>query len=198
MKFTTTIFFLAAIAAIMLTCISPAFAQVNSIAVDESGHMTINGAPGPAAIVGVEPISGQNTLIYTLPFQGIQGDVLLYEGSVTNSPLSDIVRFDANFSMYIFSDTPPSDPADSQADGPLPTFILPNNVSLSEVGPEGNNGAIWQPGATGIGGDPNNPNVIYHIVSDGFVPEPSSLLLVGLGGSGLLLAVRRRRRSPTV
>ena len=47
----------------------------------------------------------------------------------------------------------------------------------------------FAPGATGIGGNANSPNLTYTIISDA-VPEPTTLTLLALGAFGLLFARR--------
>jgi MYXO-CTERM domain-containing protein len=130
-------------------------------------------------------------LTYTLPFAGNIGDIVINE--TTGGPASDILRFPGNGKAYFFSDLEAGEPANliDLADQPfMPTPITPN-VVVTEVGTEGNNSATFAPGATGIGGNANSPNLTYTIISDA-VPEPTGLLL-GVLGFGLLLAARRRR-----
>lgn len=161
-------------------------AQGASITVDELGNGSFNGAPLTSGLL-TDPFSGMTTLAYQLPFPGVPGDVQLIEPGVPQPNISDVVRFDGNFHLYFFSDNtdgPPFDPADVGL--PPPSAAL-QSVVLLEVGPEGNNGAYWNPGFTGPGG--NTAGADYFFVSDA-VPEPTTLALVGLGG---LLLTRRRR-----
>ena len=65
------------------------------IAVDEYGNMRIDGARGPQGVLAPEPISGQVTLRYQLPFPGILGDVVLFEPP-NFTQMSDIIRFPGN------------------------------------------------------------------------------------------------------
>ena len=161
------------------------------ITVDELGNGTFAGAVLPSGLKA-DPFSGIVTLAYRLPFAGIPGEVLLFEPGPQTNVLSDIIRFDGQGFLYFFSereptDVPPFDPAD------VPQFPSPiaalQQVSLLEVGPEGNNGAFYTPGG-GPGGDPSNPS--YQFISD--VPEPSSGVLAMVGG-GLWLAARARRQN---
>jgi hypothetical protein len=136
--------------------------------------------PGPGGL----PLA----LTYTLPFPVTPGDVLLAEDV---APPSDLVRFnvsDAGVSTLVFySDK--DDPILSLADTGLPGDFNKNIVVIDEVGPEGNNGAIYTPGEGGPGAA--DFAVQYQIISD--VPLPPSALLLGSGLLGLL-GLRRFRK----
>jgi hypothetical protein len=164
------------------------------IAVDEYGNMRIDGARGPQGVLAPEPISGQVTLRYQLPFPGILGDVVLFEPP-NFTQMSDIIRFPGNGFMYFFSAVDANEPPEPGvlADGVLPVELPnPNHVETIETGPEGANGLLmWSPQNAGAGGAPSLPT--YDFISDGVVPEPSTIVLGALGaGSLLMLALRRR------
>jgi hypothetical protein len=156
------------------------------ITVDETGKGNVGGTPLTSSMQ-TDPFSGILTLRYQLPFPGVPGDVYLLEA---NNPgrISDVIRFDGNFSLYFFSDNDgaPIDPADVGL--PPPVAALPI-VSIPEVGPEGNNGAFYNP-AGGLPGD-NSAAASYHFVSD--IPEPGTEMLVGVSLVGLLAIIRRRK-----
>ena len=163
------------------------------ITVDELGKGTFNGTALPS-FQSADPASGIVTLTYRLPFPTVPGDVQLFEPSTSGTnQLSDILRFDGNGNLYFFSeleptDVPPFDPADvGQFPQPVPGLQV---VSLVETGPEGNNGALYNPSG-GLPGD-NSVGASYQFLSD--VPEPSGGLLTLLGG-GLLLALKNRRQN---
>lgn len=153
---------------------------------DENG----NGAFGPGVI---QPDPGPGglgaVLTYHLPFAGVPGDVLLHDGALTG-PVLDVVRFNGNGTLLFYSDTPPFD---SLADTPSPpTALYPNQVNIVEVGPEGNNGALYTPGPNDPGFDPSGPT--YNLISDSPVPEPASVSLLAVGAVlGGLIVVKRRR-----
>jgi hypothetical protein len=119
------------------------------------------------------------------------GDV---EISNATEGLGDVIRFTdaagnlnggtANRLIY-YSDTRLGDPADSLADTPSPPINLGSGALAfaTEVGPEGNNSFTYL--AT--------PNV-YIGVSDGSVPEPGSLILLGTVLLGVAWKVGRRSR----
>ena len=180
------------VAAIGLTstlAVTAAFGQP-LITVDELGKGSFNGTVLPSG-PKTDPFSGITTLAYQLPFPGVAGDVLLFEAGPQHAPPSDLLRFDGQGFLYFFSDStdgPPFDPADV-ATLPPPIAAL-QRVPLLENGPEGNNGALYNP-TGGLPGD-NTAGASYHFISD--VPEPSASALVILGGS-LLLALKKRRQS---
>jgi hypothetical protein len=167
------------------------------VQVDEYGTMLINGAPGPAGVIAVDPLSGLPALSYPLPFPGNPGDIVLFEAPQTNQ-FSDLIRFPGNGRMYFFSDASTNDPPEPGvlADGPLPPFGPLPFLILPETGPEaGPNGLFgYVPGPGGIGGDPATPGLTYDFFSDGHVPEPGSVTLIGFG-SLIALAFRRYRRA---
>src|ERR1017187_9561575 len=125
-----------AVAVLMGVAVTTAFGQGGGplITVDESGNGTFSGTPLTSSMQA-DPFSGTVTLRYQLPFPGVPGDVYLLESNSTGR-ISDVIRFDGNFSLYFFSDTdgPPNDPADVGI--PVPVAALPI-VTIAEVGPEG-------------------------------------------------------------
>ncbi|PWU19152.1 MAG: hypothetical protein C5B50_07245 [Verrucomicrobia bacterium] len=168
-------------------------AQNFLITVDELGNGTFNGAVLPSSMKA-DPFSGMVTLAYQLPFAGNPGDVQLFEPNTTgNLVLSDVVRFDGQGFMYFFSELEPGelnpDPADvPQFPPPLAAF---HPASVNEVGPEGNNNAIYTPTPADPGGI-SSGGLTYNFISD--VPEPSASLLALLG-MGLMMVSRRVRRA---
>jgi hypothetical protein len=58
---------------------------------------------------------------------------------------------------------------------------------VPEIGPEGHNGFDYGPPIPGLVND-------YQGLSDGIIPEPSTMALAGLGALGMIgYAVRRRK-----
>jgi hypothetical protein len=172
---------------------STSFAQF-ALTINEFGG-SLNGIP---FTIGPDPSGGVTTspvLIYSLPFAVTPGDVILTEPGQPNGPNSDIVRFwnptGINQSEIIFySDFSAADPADAPADVGLPTQLQPIVVTIPEVGPEGNNGAIYL-ATPGLPGSTSFLPIQYNIISD--VPEPGTGALL-LSGVGLLFGIKRFRR----
>jgi hypothetical protein len=188
-------FALSVTAALLCLC-RPARADI--ITADENGNATImehNGAV-PAGYLPPVPLTftiGQDTgpgglanaLIYTLPFgpglfQGSAvGDVLVTDG--VGGPLSDVIRFNSTGNtMIIYSAAPGS----SLADVGFPSAFYGNQVTVAEI-----NGQITYTAASiGEYGDRNGFPPTYQITSDAPAPtpEPSSMIICGIGG--LILA----------
>src|SRR5207247_440744 len=142
--------------------------QAPLITVDELGNGNFNGNPLPS-FLSPEPNSGIVTLTYRLPFPTVPGDVQLFEPNPTgtNQVPSDIIRFDGNGNLWFFSerettDVAPFDPADvNQFPPPVPGLAV---VPLLENGPEGNNGALYNPSG-GLPGA-NSAGATYNFISD--------------------------------
>jgi hypothetical protein len=171
----------------------PVRAQV-VVTLDENGNGTIVGGP-----FGGTPLTlasgGAHPVTYTLPFTVVPGDVLLVESNQTD--FSDLLRFNNN-QVTFFSELESNE---TFATSDLADVSVPPTTgggpTLTELGPEGSNGAEWTP----IPGSftPGNVSPVtgfsisYVFISD--VPEPASWLLTSMGG-GLLLLVGWRRRTP--
>jgi hypothetical protein len=178
---------------------SSAFAQIFTF--DEFGKSSGTGiSPGAMQL---DPSGGLPGLVmvYNLNFSVIPGDVALTEpGAPIPGPFSDIVRFwnptgGGPSQIIFYSDVSSADPADAPADTGLPQQLF-NLVVINEVGPEGNNGAVYTP-------TPNQPGSVnaavppptYNIISD--VPEPGTVTLI-VAGAGLLLFTLKQRHQTNV
>lgn len=189
MKTFKTIFGIAVSVGFLAVSSTSVFGLNVILTMDESGNAYVDPSQPLPYTIGTDPVSGMNTLEYTLPFVGVAGDVLLQE--VAGGPLSDILRFDGNSHAFFFSDN--SDGVDSLADVGLPSQILANNAGpFLETGTEGGfQNYMYTPTATGPGAVGNGTVYTYNIISD--VPEPSIALLGVLGGGMLLLLGLRRQ-----
>jgi hypothetical protein len=141
--------------------------------------------PGPGGLT--------NALTYGLPFAGVAGDVVMLEpeDEIESSELvelSDVIRFNGNGTLVFYSDSDEERGESDPADTGFPTQYYTNMVFISEVGPEGANYAYYTPTAGQPGYDPSNPTYLF--ISD--IPEPSTVMLVGLSLAGLLAFKRRR------
>ncbi len=158
-----------------------------------NGQISVNGGPlGPIhGVMAPDPAdAGHVVLTYFLPEHVVNGDVAVFEPDSTQQILSDGLRFtDANGNLDHFSATADrmiylSETGDAdKADTGFGNFGLVTgfNGTVPEVGPENNNGFDWFPGGN-----------IYHGISD--VPEPGTVILLGIGMLGMGLYRWRRHR----
>ena len=171
-----------AVVLVALPFVSASAASV--ITVDESGNSLpfhLGPDPGPGGL--------PSTLIYTLPFAGVVGDVELIEPE-TGIP-GDVLRFNGDSTLIFYSmGTAPNTP--DLADEPRPPFPVPNTVILAEGADES---ASYTPTAGQPGFDAT-ASPTFHFVSNDLtaVPEPSSIALSILSATGLFLAAVRRRK----
>jgi hypothetical protein len=166
-------------------------ALAGTLTFDEQGHGTTGAGvlapdPGPGGLPAV--------LTYSLGFAVVPGDVLVVDDGIPR----DVVRFNVPSTggpgtLVFYSDD--TDGFDSLADTVhAPFFIYSNQVAIPEVGPEGDNGAVYTPGSNNPGFVAGVDPVTYHFISDGTVPEPTWGGLSLFGG----LAVMKRRRRGSV
>jgi hypothetical protein len=141
--------------------------------------------PGPGGLNNVPFFAISN------PPGLIAGDLLILEPGTTT--LSDLLRFNPTLQgggIFVYSEFELGE-ARELADVGLPNALSTNVFTVSEVGPEGNNGVVYVP----LPGQPGNVSgvpqtlVTYHFFSD--IPEPGTIVLMA-AGTALLLWRRRR------
>jgi hypothetical protein len=163
-----------------------------TVIIDENGHGSLSDGTILQWMIGQDTGPGglPNALIYSLPFPLplVAGDVILEE-PIGN--LSDVVRFNPDGTIVFYSDNSEGGAAapDELADVGFPTQFWTNSIYMPEIGPEGNNGASYSPGP-GMPGFSDQMPLNYQFISD--VPEPATLVLLGLGGLATL--IRRKAR----
>ena len=174
---------------LLLLAVVPAGAGV-LVTVDENGHGFYGPNPMPF-LLGPDPGPGglPSVLIYLLPFQGIQGDVLMQDTTEPTCPncVLDVIRFNGDGTMIFYSDNLGGVDALADTSGP-PLQYYTNTATIQEIGTEDWNWGTYAPQPGQPGFDPTVDS--YTFISD--VPEPSTLLFIG-GGLLALSGVRRRK-----
>jgi hypothetical protein len=182
--------------AALLFAVRAGSAQV--ISFDENGKGTFGTVTLPVT-PSSPPVYHLAVLLGYVP---TPGDVLVTEGANTAQLDSDLLRFDPNGNLTVFSDReatdlPPLDLADVGIPTPiagLPFITLPETDLTGKPAVEGGiNGLFgYMPGPGMPGGSPTGAlGATYNFTSD--VPEPASLSVLGIGACALLS--RRGRRT---
>ena len=153
--------------------------------------LPLNGALAPDPSNGFAP-----ALTYMLPTGVTVGnwDVEVFDGTA----LGDVIRFtdgSGNLTgttadrVIFYSDVTSGDAADSIADVAAPPTNLGTGAvtTVTEQGTEGANGFTYT-SPTPPGGSPDT----FNGISDGTLPEPTSLILLGSGLLGILGITRRK------
>jgi hypothetical protein len=183
-----------------------------TITVDENGNGNFTNSTGfnSALPFAIQPDPGPgglpNALTYGLlgPPGMVAGDLVLLEPGGVGA-VSDIIRFNPNETiagttgaLVFYSDSTVGDPTTDLADTGFPNSLYTNSLTVTEVGPEGQNGFTYTPtaGQPGFIAGAAGP-VTYVIQSDvPPVPEPNSLTLIGIGTTvGLAVRWARRKRA---
>lgn len=89
-----------AILAVGVGSVSATCAVGATILVDEQGHIVIDGSAQPMGVLGTDPDTHNPVLVYSLPFTGNKGQVILTD---PDSLVSDIIRFPGNGTLEYYS-----------------------------------------------------------------------------------------------
>ena len=180
-----------------------------TLTLDETGQATLDyhNGNGVVALIGTaglyELVPGQQfqAVVYDVRslFSFDPGDVVLQDPGT--SATSDLVRFDPDGKIYLFSTLQPGDATPDMADSVTPgtwatvlTHLQSPNYSFSES--TGAGGAVGLFNYAPYLGDPGGSDdaVTYNVVSS--VPEPTTfVMLLGFGVAGLLSYGWRRWRA---
>jgi hypothetical protein len=172
-------------------------AQPTLLTVDEWGRGT-NGNQVLNSSLMFDPSGGLlnwKVLVYTLPFQGVVGDVLMTDPLEPGNPILDVLRFDNQQHLIFYSDS--IDGYESPADTPgPPNPFYPNIIFIQEQEAEGQvQWGDYAPLAGQPGYDAGNPLRSFKFISD--IPEPRTLPLLLPGAAVVLIRRFRRTRSPS-
>jgi hypothetical protein len=164
---------------------------------DENGNGTQLSTSGGSSPIPVTLTTGFPP-VYHLGYKSIAGDVLIFELPASNKA-SDLLRFDNQGNLTVYSDFEAGDVADLADVRTFPTLqantfnVLETSLNGGPALEGGVNGLFgYQPAhGSGLPGAPrgNDPPVSINFTSD--VPEPSTALI--FGGAALALLVRRRK-----
>jgi len=164
----------------------------STITIDENGHGNIDGTALPFTANGTNPNVPRQTPVamYTLPFAGVAGQVLLVEPQ-TGIP-GDVLQFTGNSTVIFYSKTDDNSLAEHFSPPIFPSPVS-NSVSLTETVSGNTDGATYTPTAGQPGFDASGPT--YHFISDvtSVIPEPASVGMLLLGGAAFLAARKLRR-----
>jgi hypothetical protein len=171
--------------------IAPSYADTTfTLNFDENGNGTLcifnGGCSAAQSYVGIDPLTGLNTLIYELPVSISQGQVGIMD---SGGSLSDVIDFFnqgavADGYMAYYSHAPGPDLADTVTDFSNSAFDPARAFSINENA----DGTFSYAAGSG---DPSATN-FYNGISTAAVPEPSAL--TPLAGALIALGYGIRRK----
>jgi hypothetical protein len=198
------------VAGILFMAARPAAAQSFQVNIDENGGGSYFGPNGQSHTWGgFVTLSSPPVYHLTPAFAAtgvnvvpVPGDIVVTETAAAQIP-SDLLRFDGNGNLTVFSDfestdKPPFDLADVGVPTPATNavFKLETDQFGGPAVEGGENGLFGYTAGPGTpGGFPAGTagTITYNFISDKAVPEPSTLVELGVGLTIGLLFLRRRR-----
>lgn len=177
-------------AGIFLLC-STGIVSATTITMDENGHGTNGTTPLPFNASGTNPNAPFQSpvLVYTLPFAGVAGNVLLTEPG-TSIP-GDVLQFNGDGTVIFYSKIDSDNALAERFSPPIFPFPVHNSITIAE-GVSGS--ATYTPTAGQPGFDSSAPTYIFTSDVTSTVPEPASIALLLLGAPLLIRQIRSHRR----
>lgn len=167
--------------------------RAGTLQFDQFGDGSFDSAP-LAALLQNDPGPGgyPSALTYSLPFMGVQGDLILTDPNFSDLPM-EIIRFNGDGTLIFYAGNLP----DSVAFVPNPPGMLYDNIAIvSDTGPEVSSSATYTPVDGQPGFDSSDPTYIFDNSdqSANDAPEPSTMAMCAVSFGALGLCRMRSRR----